>query len=217
MESLSVATPIVALCALLGWLLVASRGLREYSHIAALLTWWTPYNIARAITQAAVLAPAHLLLPDGAPYVGVSLWGFYLETALRLTWPFAILAVCLSIFRRRGPWVPLMLWAVAALLFCAAYPRLRGESQRYVEAAVASACWIASAAVVSVGHRRHGIDPPGCYMSLSLILGTQLAVLVVVQWLGREEWPIAQAIQSVGYTGLLCYQAVKLWKPGATN
>lgn len=215
MPPISFLTILVAACAVVAWLLILRRGTTSYAPVALLLTWGAAFTIARAWIQISVLAPARAALPHDAPYVGDTLPWYYAEIALRLTWPFAILAVCVWMYLRRSPWWLALLWSACAAALAGAYPELRRRPQGLVEASIASACWIASAATVWWGHRRRRIDPPGCYVPTAMILGAQLAVILIVQWLGRddEEWSIARAIQGVVYAVLLGYQATKLLRP----
>lgn len=215
MVSISVLTPIVAACAVLAWCLVLKRNLYGYITIGTLLTWWTAHVLVRAANQIAILVPTRDRIGPDAPYEGAARLAYYIELSLRLSWPFAILAACLAMFLRRRPWWVVPLWALFAGAFCFFYPELRRRPQSYVETAVAASCWIASVWCVWKGHRRLRIDLPECYMPTALILGAQLAVILVVQFAGQQQndWSIARAIQSFAYGGLLLYLAAKLWRP----
>lgn len=216
---ISLLTPLVAACATTAWITVVYRRLPSYAPIAYLLTWWTAYTLARAANRIAILAPARAAIGPDAPYSGATLLGYCVEIALRLSWPFAILATCIVVFLRRGAWWVAVPWLTCATALSLAYPALRRRPQSLIEAGIASACWIASVWCVWKGHRRLRIDPPECYVPTALILGAQLAVILVVQWSGQQEteWSIARAVQGVVYAALLLYQAVKTFRPSWTS
>lgn len=214
MQPLSLLFPLVFACAALAWGVVKRRRALGYTPLAALLTWWVAYTLVRAVNRWAILAPTRERIGD-APYEGAALGSYYIELALRLSWPFAILAACIVIFLARRAWWTAVAWVVAAVGLCWAYPDLRRRPQSLVEACIASACWVAAVGCAVYGHRKLRVDPPECYVPIAIILGAQLAVIAIVQWGGHQdtEWSIARGIQGAMYSILLTYQAVMVWKP----
>jgi hypothetical protein len=212
---ISYLTPIVAACAVVAWALAFFRRLPGHLAVGAVLTWWYAYTFLRGAIDVAVLAPERSRIGGLAPFTGTALLWYYAEVALRLTWPFAILAACRRVFQRRSVWWVAPLWALVAACLCWLYPELRRRPQSIVEGLVGFACWSASAWASWHGHRALRVDPPEAYIPFALILGAQLAVIVIVQLAGEQQhdWSIARVIQGVAYSALLCYQAVKLCRP----
>lgn len=222
-SQISYLTPIVVSCCALAWArrfgVAGVTPLRSYAPVAVLLSWWLLYTAARATLWHLSLGPGRDAIGPDAPYSGDALLVYYAEIALRLSWPFAILATCIVVFLRRRAWWVAAPWIASAVALALAYPALRRRPQSLVEAGIASACWLASVWCIWKGHRKLRIDPPECYVPVALILGAQLGVILVVQWSGRQdtEWSIARAVQGVVYATLLGYQAVRTFRPSWTN
>lgn len=217
---LSWLTPIITACAALAWALSLGWGGRPrwpfYRPVALLLSWNVVASLARAVLQAGILVPARAALGPEPAYPWPVRAAYVAELALRTLWPFAILAAALAVFlpfelRRRALWA-LPAGGLAAGALCLAYPDLRRGPQAIVEAALATACWVACAAAVWWSYARARDVWVASHFAMVPVIAAQLAVIVVVQWGGdpHEHWGIARVVQGAGYAGLLGYQAWKL-------
>ncbi len=212
---LSPLTPLLAACVVAAWAITRGWWARVrwpfYRPVALLLTWTLATWLARGALQAWVLSPVREAIGEEAPYEGVARLAYFAEVALRVSWPFAVLAASLAVYMRRRPWWLALAWVAAATALCWAYPELRRRPQALVEAGVTTACWAASAWAMWRSYRVEDIDPVASHGGMTWILGSQLSVALVVQWFGNPyvDWPLARIMQGAGYVGLLCYQA---WK-----
>ncbi|MGK3995080.1 hypothetical protein [Sorangium sp. So ce1024] len=214
---LSALTPILAACAVSAWAL--ARGWRGrprwpfYRPVALLLSWALATALSRGAIQHWILNPARAAIGEEAPYSGGARAWYLVELAVRLSWPFAILAATLAVFRRRRPWWLVGAWAVTAAALCWSYPEVRRELQWHIEAGVASACWTGSAWAVWRWYAGDESAPVAAHTTMMLVLAAQLSVIAVTLWSGApaEHWTSARVTHGVMYAAVLAYQARKLW------
>ncbi|XXY51000.1 hypothetical protein WME91_07630 [Sorangium sp. So ce269] len=217
MAPLSPLTIILAGCVALAWAL--ARGWRGrprwpfYRPVAALLSWALATSLARGAIQHLVLHPAREAIGPDAPYSGPARAWYLAELAIRLSWPFAILAATLAVFRRHRAWWLVGAWALAAAALCWAYPDIRRGPQWRIEAGIASVCWLGSAWAVWRWYAGDESAPVAAHTAMMLVLAAQSSVLAVTQWSGNpvEHWTGARVTYGVMYAGVLVYQTRKLW------
>lgn len=214
---LSTVTFILAACAASAWALTRGWFGRPrwpfYRPVALLLSWALATSCTRGAIQAWVLQPARAAIGPDAPYAGAERVAYLAELAIRLSWPFALLAAALVVFRRRRPWWLVGAWAVAAAGLCWSYPEVRRELQWRLEAGVASLCWTGSAWTIWRWYSGDESAPVAAHTAMMLILAAQLSVLVLILWSGNpvEHWTGARITHGVMYASVLAYQARKLW------
>jgi len=216
---LSPLTIILAACVASAWAL--TRGWRGrprwpfYRPVALLLSWALATSLARGALQHWILNPARATIGEEVPYTGMARTAYLAEVAIRLSWPFAILAATLVVFRRRRPWWLVAAWAVAAGGLCWSYPEVRREPQWHIEAAVASVCWLWSARTVWCWYSSDDGAPVAAHTAMMLVLAAQLSVLALVLWSGNpvEHWTGARVTHGVMYAGVLAFQLRKLLGP----
>lgn len=202
-------SPLMAACAVAAWCVVLKRR-ALYAPAALLLTWLAASNVIRVLVQAFALAPARAALGMDPPYPWPVRGWYFVELALRLSIPFAILAAALFVFLRRSPWPAALGWVAASAYLCAMYPELRREPQARVEAWIGLACWTTSVIAGWLGHFRRRVDIRECYVPMALVLSVHAAVLFVVQFGGhsQRDWDPARVVQGTVFAALLLYQ---LW------
>jgi hypothetical protein len=209
----SLLTPLFGACAVLAWLIVIGSKSRRpsngYIPIATLLTWLTASNLMRALIQVFVLREVRAILGPDAPYDGPLRLLYFVEIAVRAAWPFALLGASMLVFLGRRPWISIVGWVAATAILCWLYPEIRRQPQARIEAYVALACWAASALAAWWGHFMRRTDRPSCYVPMSMMLGAQLSVTLVVRFgsYPQDDWTIARVVQGTVYVGLLGYQA----------
>lgn len=176
-----------------------------YRPVALLLTWAVIADVARLAIVPALRSPVPYGWPERA--------AFFADTALVLAWPFALLAATQAVFVRRSPWAAAVAWAACTAALCAAYPTLRQRPLLLTEAAIASACWLASAWAVRSAVKARVVWIAS-HMALVPILGAQLGVIVSVMWSEDQErdWTAARVVYGAGFVLLLAYQMRQIRK-----
>lgn len=186
-----------------------------YRPLAILLSWWCTASIVRAAVQSFILHPARLVMgPE--PYPWPARGAFLADVAVRLSWPFAILATCLAVYSRRPWWPAAAAWLVCSTVIAVAYPELRGPPLLLVEAGIATACWLACAWSAWRSFRAGDVWIAS-HMALVPVLGAQVAMLLSVGWWPdpTRDWWIARLVQGVGYMLLLAYQLQQIRRNSA--
>ena len=188
---LSPLTLILAACVVLAWAIAQGWRARVrwpfYRPVALLLSWTLATWLARGAIQHWLLQPARGAIGDELPYAGAARLAYFGELALRVSWPFAVVAAALAVFLRRRAWWVLPAWVVVAGALCWAYPELRRRPQALVEAGITTACWLAGAWAMWRSYFRECIDPVASHGGMTWVLAVQLSVAVVVGFVQADK------------------------------
>jgi len=192
---MNLATPAYiaqACAAALAVVLVLRR--REYRPVACYLILVTIADEARLALRLG------FDLGTPGPYWGLRRVAFHIESALFLTWPFGLAALCLSVLACRPVRVVILLYAALVLVLTLAYPHIRGDALSLVYAIVYGAALFTGAASIPLWLRREEPAREVEHLStVALLALTGVFILGPFVWGAFTSWPISHIASIIFY------------------
>lgn len=209
----TVAAALYLVAVALAWGVARRRP--EHRPVAALLSVGLVADLVRQAIGVLVLQPTRAA-SGGAPFSGQARAAFHVDEALFLAWPAAVAACAVAVYLRRRPWPVALVYVVATIAVCAAYPMLRGPAlaRAYFGAELAGVA-VALGSFIMWAWRRE--SPNLTRGALFLIVAIELVTLLPFNKGPFQYWPIAQASYMTLYVVLIVLHGGILWGRGSSS